>query len=246
MVTQEIERLKAVKRFENFDFALHNGLQGLLEIAADIYETPAAFITLIDDDDQFFKVSHGFQVLRMPRETSFCTHTILLHEPMIVCDALKDNRFANSPLVRDAPNIRFYAGAALSDYDGQNIGTLCVMDNKPKQISEDKKQLLPILAKQAIHLMELEINYNSISSKLRQSIQQNTALKEIAFIQSYEFRQPLGKIKGLIHTIKENHYRDLEGPLQMIEDAVNKLDKKIEEVEQSTELVRNKFIGGGE
>jgi len=140
--------------------------------------------------------------------------------------------------------IRCYAGAALSDYTGQNIGTLCVMDNKPKEISEGKKQLLIVLAKQAVHLMELELNYKFISERLDHTAQQNTALKEIAFIQSYEFRQPLGKIKGLIHTIKENHYRDLEEPLQMIEDAVNKLDKKIEEVEQSTELVRSGFIGG--
>jgi len=65
MVAGDVERIKAVKRFENFDFALHNGLQGLLEIAADIYETPAAFITLVDDEDQVFKVNHGFQVHTM-------------------------------------------------------------------------------------------------------------------------------------------------------------------------------------
>ncbi|MFI4954797.1 MAG: hypothetical protein ACHP9Y_02680, partial [Gammaproteobacteria bacterium] len=84
--------------------------------------------------------------------------------------------------------------------------------------------------RQAIHLMELEINYQGLNNRLERTVQQNTALKEIAFIQSYEFRQPLGKIKNLIHTIKENHYRDLEGPLQLIEDTINKLDEKSDEL----------------
>jgi GAF domain-containing protein len=242
MVATEVERIKSAKRFDKFDFALNNGLLGILHIAANLYEAPAAFITLLEEEKQIFKVNHGFDVSVMPRNTSFCTHTIMLHEPLVVSDALKDARFADIPLVKNEPNIRFYAGAALSGYDGQNIGTICVMDNKPKEVSDDKKKMLIFLAKQAIHLMELELNYRNINDKLDLAQHQNVALKEIAFIQSYEFRQPLGKIKGLIHTIRENHYKDLEGPIQLIEEAVNKLDKKIEEVEQSTEKVRRSMI----
>jgi GAF domain-containing protein len=242
MAHNEVERVMSVKRFEKFDFALHNGLRGILEIAADIYQTPVAFITLLNEEEQLFKVKHGFDVFTMPRDTSFCTHTILLHEPMIVCDALHDQRFAENPLVTNVPNIRFYAGAALSSYDGMNVGTLCVMDNKPKEVPADKRKLLLFLAKQAIHLMELEINYKRVNYMLEQAEEQNATLKEIAFIQSYEFRQPLAKVKGLINEIKTNNYKAPEEAIQTIADAVDQLDTKIEEVEIATELARNKFI----
>lgn len=243
MESQEIDRVKAVKRFEHFDFALSNAIHGVLRIAADTYETPAAFITLIGEDDQWFKVNHGFEVLKMPRDTSFCTHTILMREPLVVCDALQDKRFADNPLVTNFPNIRFYAGAALTDYQGQNIGTLCVMDGQPRTINEAKKQLLMILAKQAIHLMELELNYQKLNEKLRISEQQNAALKDIAFVQSFEFRKPLGKIAELVSSIKQQDNRYPEAPLLMIEALVNELDEKIDSIEQSTETARNAFVG---
>jgi GAF domain-containing protein len=242
MVTTEAARIQSVRRFDKFDFALNNGLRGILHIAADLYEAPAAFITLLEEEEQIFKVNHGFDVSAMPRETSFCTHTIMMHEPLVVSDALEDSRFASSPLVKNVPNIRFYAGAALKGYDGQNIGTICVMDNRPKEVSEDKKKMLLFLAKQAIHLMELEVSYKNVADKLDATHQQNAALKDIAFIQAYEFRHPLGKIKELINTIKESEYKELVGPIEQIEDAVNKLDERIEEVEKSTNEVRKSLM----
>jgi GAF domain-containing protein len=243
MDNQELERIKSVKRFEHFDFTLNNAIHGVLKIAADTYEAPAAFITLIGEDDQWFKVNHGFEVLKMPRETSFCTHTILMREPMVVSDALADDRFATNPLVVNTPNIRFYAGAALTDHQGQNIGTLCVMDAKPKVISEEKKQLLMILAKQAIHLMELEYNYQQLGERLNKAEQQNAALKDIAFIQSYEFRKPLGKIAELVSSIKAQDKDYPDGPLLMLESLVTEIGEKIDTIELSTEAARNAFIG---
>jgi GAF domain-containing protein len=243
METQELERIKAAKRFDKFDFALNNALHGILKIAADTCETPAAFITLIEENDQWFKVNHGFEVLRMPRDTSFCTHTILKHEPLVICDALQDIRFLDNPLVKNAPNIRFYAGSALTDYQGQNIGTLCVMDAQPKTISDEKKLLLQILAKQAIHLMEMELNYQALSEKLYSVEKQNAALKDIAFLQSYEFRNPLDKIAETIKAIKQQNGRYPEEQILMMESLVNELDKKIDSIEQSTEVARTAFIG---
>jgi GAF domain-containing protein len=241
MEARESERLKAVKRFDNFDFALNKAIQGILNIVADIYETPAAFVTLIDEQDQWFKVNHGFEVLNMPRSTSFCTHTIMLREPMVVCDALTDERFADNPFVKNAPNIRFYAGAALTDSNGQNIGTICVMDARPRTVPDEKKQYLTLLAKQTIHLMELELNYKLQSEKLQQTAQQNSALKDIAYIQSYEFRQPLHKIAELVTSIKQQDTRYPEAPLLMIESIVNELEEKINIVEESTEAARDAF-----
>ena len=221
---------------------MNNALHGILKIAADTYDTPAAFITLIEENDQWFKVNHGFEVLRMPRDTSFCTHTILKHEPLVICDAFEDDRFQDNPLVKNAPNIRFYAGSALTDYQGQNIGTLCVMDARPKTISDEKKLLLQIMAKQAIHLMEMEYNYEALSAKLQNSEKQNAALKDIAFLQSYEFRNPLDKIAEAVKALKQKD-GDAEDQLLMIESLINELDEKIDSIEHSTEVARTAFIG---
>ena len=242
MMDLEIARLNAVSRFQAFDFDLNMNLDGILKLAADIYETPVAFITLIDEHDQWFKIKRGFEVFRMPRATSFCTHTIMQHDALIVPDALQDERFTDNPLVRNVPNIRFYAGAPLATYDGNNIGTLCVMDVQTKEISENKKVLLGILAKQAIHLMELELTHKLLDEKMQQVEKQNKVLMDIAFIQSHEFRGPVASILGLMNIIKEEQYKSPKEHLMMMEEAVNMLDEKIHIVVKSTEVAKSAYI----
>jgi GAF domain-containing protein len=240
--SQEEERINAVRRFEQFDFDLSKNLQGILKLAADIYGTPVAFITLIDETTQWFKVTRGFEVQQMPRDTSFCTHTIMSNDVMVVNDAVKDARFADNPLVKNIPNIRFYAGAPLSTNEGLNIGTLCVMDTEAKEMPEHKREQLQILAQQAIHLMQLELTYKLLNEKMLQVEQQNTALQDIAFIQSHEFRGPLATIMGLMNIIKDEDYHQPKEYLLMMEDAVSKLDEKIHMVVRSTEMVQSIVI----
>lgn len=242
MENREMERINAVQRFQKFDFDLNSNIHSILKLAADIYESPAAFITLIDKDDQWFKVRHGFEVLTMPRDTSFCTHTILRHEPFVVDDAQADERFAENPFVKNPPNVRFYAGAALTTDDGYNIGTLCIMDARPKVVPEHKKQFLVILAKQAIHLMQLQLNYKLLNEKMEQIERQNTVLREIAFIQSHEFRGPLTTIMGLMNAIKDDNYEAPKEYLQMMEKSIEKLDEKIHMVVKSTEDAKDAYV----
>jgi GAF domain-containing protein len=242
MLRSEIQRLNAVKRFDNFEFDLNTNLQDILKLAADIYETPAAFITLIDEHTQWFKVNRGFEVSRMPRETSFCAHTIMQADTMVVEDTQKDTRFSDNPFTYNEPNIRFYAGASLTANDGDNIGTLCVMDVVPKEIQENKKRQLEILAKQAIYLMELELTYKLLSEKMQQIEVQNKALLEIAFVQSHDFRSPLASIMGLMNIIKEEKYESPKQYLIMMEEAVKKLDEKIHVVVKSTEVAKNAYM----
>lgn len=238
----EAERLNSVKRFQQFEFNLNKNLEGILRLATDIYETPVAFITLIDEQDQWFKVNRGFEVMKMPRVGSFCTEAIKEYDVMVVSDAFEDERFASNPLVANAPNIRFYAGAPLSTYEGHNIGTLCVMDNRKKEVTDDKKQLLDILAKQAIHLMELELTYKLLNEKMHQVELQNKALKDIAFIQSHEFRGPLSTLIGLMNMIKDENYASPKETLVIMEEYVAKLDEKIHKVVRSTEVARSLYM----
>ncbi|MCD6013071.1 MAG: sensory histidine kinase AtoS [Flavipsychrobacter sp.] len=237
----EAERLNSVKRFRDFNFNLNKNLDGILQLATEIYETPVAFITLIDDQEQIFVVNRGFEVAKMPRATSFCTEAIKQQEVMVVSDAFEDDRFADNPLVKNVPNIRFYAGAPLATYEGLNIGTLCVMDVNQKEVSETKKQLLDVLAKQAIHLMELELTYKLLNEKMNQVELQNKALKDIAFIQSHEFRGPLSTIMGLMNIIKDEDYASPKEHLVVMEGYIAKLDEKIIKVVQSTEVAKSLY-----
>jgi len=241
MKDTELTRLQAVDRFKAFDFDLNTNLDGILRLAADIYETPVAFITLIDEHDQWFKVKRGFEVFKMPRATSFCTRTIMQHDALVVEDAANDERFNDNPLVANVPHIRFYAGAPLSTYDGDNIGTLCVMDAQSKEVSENKKALLTILARQAIHLMELELTHKLLDEKMQQVEKQNAVLIDIAYIQSHEFRGPVASIMGLMNIIKEEKYSSPKEHLMMMEEAVNMLDEKVHKVVKSTEIAKGTY-----
>ena len=238
----EALRVSAVNRFKTFNFDLNKNLDGILKLATDIYETPVAFITLIDEHDQWFKVNRGFDVLKMPRATSFCTHTITQHDVMIVQDASTDARFTNNPLVKNVPNIRFYAGAPLASADGNNIGTLCVMDTEVKEVPENKKALLEILARQAIHLMELELTYKLLNEKMSQVERQNDVLMDITFIQSHEFRGPVASIMGLMNIIKQEQYESPKEYLLLMEEAVTNLDEKIHIVVKSTEMAKSAYV----
>jgi K+-sensing histidine kinase KdpD len=242
MKHKETKRLIAVKRFEQYDFDLNTNLQGLLKLASDIYETPVAFITLIDEKEQWFKARIGFEVQFMPRNTSFCTHAIMQEHTMVVSDALHDDRFTNNPMVNNAPNIRFYAGAPLCSNDGQNIGTLCVMDVTPKEMPEYKRQQLEILAKQAMHLMELQLTYNMLNEKMVQIERQNKAFLDIAFIQSHEFRSPVSAIMGLMNIIKEEDHESQKQYLDMMDEAIKKLDDKVRFVVKSTEIAMGAYV----
>ncbi len=239
VINDEQQRLVAVRRFEKFEFNLNKSLNGILQLAAYIYETPVAFITLIDEQHQLFKVNRGFDVIVMPRNTSFCTHAITQDSAMIVNDAFLDERFANNPLVLNAPNIRFYAGAPLATKDGLNVGTLCVMDTTAKQVSDDKKELLDVLAKQAINLMELEVMYTLLNEKVEQIEIRNKVLMNIANVQSHEFRAPLCNIMSIMELIKDDNYESSKEYMLMMEDAVKKLDEKIHLVVQSTEVAQS-------
>lgn len=240
MKYNEAERLVAVNRFHHFNFDLNKNLNNLLQLATEIYETPVAFLSLMDKNEQVFKVCYGFEVQLMPRNTSFCTHVVEQQVPMVVADAKTDSRFSGNPLVMHPPHIRFYAGAPLTTNDGFTIGTLCVMDVKDKVTTNNKKHQLHILAQQTMNLMELELTHKMLNEKMQQVAQQNKVLREIAFIQSHEFRGPLTSIMGLMNIIKDEE-DTLSQPyyLQLMEEAVKKLDEKIHVVVKSTEVAES-------
>lgn len=241
MLKHEQDRLQAVHRFTVPDFDLAAGMKGLLSLAATIFEAPVAFVTLLDAEEQWFVANHGFEVKRMPRATSFCTHAIGQNDPLIVPDAASDDRFRANPLIYNPPNVRFYAGAPLTTFDGHNVGTLCVMDVATREISDDKSAMLSILARQAIYLMELELTRKQLQEKMQDVELRNKSLMEIAFIQSHEFRGPLSTIIGFMQLIKDEGYKAERQYLELMEEAVTKLDEKIHLVVKSTKAINTVY-----
>ncbi|WP_181708767.1 GAF domain-containing protein [Chthonobacter rhizosphaerae] len=133
----EEQRLKVLRGLGVLYTSRNAAFDALCREAANRFDCPIALITLVDQDYQWFKAVCGLDVCGTPREHAFCTHAILSDQVMVVPDARSDARFRSNPLVTDPPNIVFYAGAPLLYGDGIRLGTLCVIDHKPRTMSAE-------------------------------------------------------------------------------------------------------------
>jgi GAF domain-containing protein len=227
-------RLNATKRYLKLDLNSKGKLDSIVMLASHITQSPVAFITLMDKEVQWMRSCHGYQVEQMPRDTSFCKHTIDQDDVFVVNDTFEDKAFAQYPVVNSNPAARFYAGAPLRSFDGHNVGTLCVLDIKPHEMTEDQIACLKALSKQVAAIMELDLGKSllektveEVEQKNREIELQNKQLRAIAQMQSHEFRGPLSSVMGLMNLIKHDDYTASKDYLIMMETAVNKLDEKI-------------------
>ncbi|AOY89655.1 diguanylate cyclase [Marinobacter salinus] len=132
-------------------------------MACKMFNVPIALVSLIDKNRQWFKSCQGLAVPETPRDISFCGHAILHSDLFIIEDTLHDDRFSDNPLVKEAPLIRFYAGAPLHSSDGYRLGTLCLIDRKPRAFSDEDQSLLRELA----DCVEREINLQAATEFYR-------------------------------------------------------------------------------
>lgn len=149
----EHERLAALRSLKLLDTEPEERFDRYTRIAAALFDVPVALVTLVDEDRQWFKSCVGTQECETSREVSFCAHALRCHDVMVVPDALADPRFADNPIVVGGPRIRFYAGAPLHIPGGHCIGTLCIIDHRPRQLTDHERTLLADLG----HLVEKEL-----------------------------------------------------------------------------------------
>jgi PAS domain S-box-containing protein len=142
----ETDRLSALKEYRLLDSLPEEQFDRLTKLASIICQTPIALISFVDNDRQWFKSKIGLQMNQTARDISFCQYTILGDDFFEVEDALADTRFSKSALVLGNPNIRFYAAYPLKDPQGYNLGSLCVIDQTPKKLSEYQKEALKTLS----------------------------------------------------------------------------------------------------
>lgn len=150
----ETERLSALREYHILDTDAEQSYDDIAALATYICQVPIALISLVDGGRQWFKSKMGMEQRETPREVAFCAHAILQREPFIVPDTRKDRRFSDNVLVTDEPHVRFYAGFPLINAEGLALGTLCVKDRKPRHLSPAQKQVMQILARQAMALVE--------------------------------------------------------------------------------------------
>jgi PAS domain S-box-containing protein len=150
----EAARLAALRSLEVLDTAAEGPFDELTALAASICRTPIALVSLVDECRQWFKSRVGWAATATPRDVSFCAHTILRRDLLIVPDASADARFADNPLVTSDPGIRFYAGAPLLTPEGHALGALCVIDRRPRELTAEQAQALRILSHQVVALLQ--------------------------------------------------------------------------------------------
>ena len=147
-------RLQSLRDLNVLDTAPEAEFDALVKVASMVCGVPISLISLVDADRQWFKADVGLGAVQTPRDVAFCAHAILGDQIFEVEDALQDERFAGSPLVQGAPDIRFYAGAPIMLANGARIGTLCVIDREPKKLTAIQREILQNLGVAASQALE--------------------------------------------------------------------------------------------
>jgi PAS domain S-box-containing protein len=168
LLSTEKDRLRALHTYHILDTAEESSFDNLVKLAAQIFCTPIAFISLLDENRQWLKSAIGVDEKEAPRAMSLCEHTISGKTVFEVCDMLNDSRFINFPAENSKLQARFYAGAPLIDEDGFALGSLCIMDILPRKLNDDQKDILINLAKDVmLHLTLRKKNQQNQENTVR-------------------------------------------------------------------------------
>ncbi len=208
------ERLASLYSYEILDTAREKPFDEIVALAAGICETPISVINLIDAERQWFKAEVGLGARETPLETSLCSHAILENAFVEISDTLSDPRMADNPLVCGDPGLRFYAGALLTADDGLPIGTLCVLDNRPRELTSLQRDALKVLARQVMSQLDLrralkraEMMRQEVDHRVKNSLQAVSSLTRLQAraLAPGEARDALDQVQRRIATVAALH-----------------------------------------
>lgn len=237
----ELDRLKSLERYQVIGPDATINFDDLTNLASQICGTPIALVTLIDQDTAWVKSAVGIEVTTMPRESVFCNQTI--RDNFLEIEDLRSNpQYLQNPFVLTTPSIRFYAGTALVNKAGYNLGTLCVLDYFPRRLTEAQENALKALGRQVIALLEsklardrLKKDFYELQRLSKQSLEQQvrmlhtariTSIGEMANGVAHEVNNPLSVIDHAIEKMNRHHAYD-EASIHMIQKAIHRITKII-------------------
>ncbi|WPP00553.1 ATP-binding protein [Pseudomonas sp. HR96] len=246
----EEHRALSLEHLEVLDSAAEQGFDDIVLLAQTLCQTPIALVSLVDRERQWFKARLGLDVCGTHRDLAFCAHAILApQEVLVVEDTLLDPRFAESPLVLGAPFIRFYAGAPIVSDAGLALGTVCVIDTRPRTLGAAERQGLHALARQTAALLQLrwlnrqreqqaEVLTEELEEAVAQTEQAQASLRHSRRVSS------LGMLTASIAHDFNNLLQALSASLQMVHmrarrplDVERFADTGLQAVEQGRQLV---------
>ena len=207
----EVERLLALDSYSVLDTLPEESYNDLTKIASIICNTPIALVTFIDEKRQFLKSRHGIEATETPREVAFCGHAINMpSELMMVEDARLDDRFSDNPFVTGDLQVVFYAGMPLVTNDGFALGTLCVIDHQPKELTPDQQSALKSLANQVVQLLELRKKNNLLLQTQQKLLSAAKEMEVFAYTASHDLKEPLRMVKSFMNLLEKKYADNLD------------------------------------
>ena len=256
----DVKRVDALKAYSILDTLPEKEFDDITYLASQICNTPISLISLIDDKRQWFKSHHGVDATETPRDIAFCAHAINEQDQMfIVNDSRKDVRFHDNPLVTGNPHVIFYAGMPLVSPDGFSLGTLCVIDHKPRKLDESQIKALKALSGQIGRLFELRKKTYQLEATVSELANQNKILEKFAGIAAHDIKSPLSNIVMMTDVFGEQYAGELDETgkelLKMIGSSSLKLTQLIDGIlnysrhsrllqSNKQQLCLNKLIAG--
>ncbi|HNP20075.1 MAG TPA: GAF domain-containing sensor histidine kinase [Fulvivirga sp.] len=223
----ESERIAALKRYNILDTPPEVAFEDIVKLASYICKTPISQVSLVDNNRLFYKANLGSDMTEGPREISFCPHAILADSFLEIEDASKDDRFFDNPLVTGEHHVRYYAGMPLKSSDGFNIGTLCVLDTKPRKLTNEQKEAIKKLARKVVSELELRLQYQILKEKEIELKKLNEFKDKLLSIISHDIRAPLNSIKATLQLLVNDQLTVLELKglnMQLTAQVTNTLD----------------------
>ncbi|HEU4496209.1 MAG TPA: ATP-binding protein [Flavobacterium sp.] len=192
----EKERIEALKRYSILNTLSEDQFNDVTRLVSYICQVPLAHVGFMDEKRLWFKSTVGFEAVEMSREDTFCQHTLMGTGLLEVPNALESELFKDDANVKGGLNVRFYAGYPLTTPDGYNIGTVCAFDTVPKELNEEQKNTLSLLAKHII--VQLELGKKNIELDKQTKIARQAVRAKDSFLanMSHEIRTPLNAIIG--------------------------------------------------
>ena len=229
----EEARLKELKSFKILDTLPDEDYDSITQLASEICGTKMSIVSLIDENRQWFKSKVNLNEPETHRKNAFCAHAILEpEEVMVVNDASSDKRFHDNPLVTDEPNIAFYAGVPLVTKSGYPLGTLCVLDDNPRHLSESQINSLRNLSRQVMRLLELRKSKLELEQAIEREREVNKDLENFASVAAHDLKNPLGNIIALAELLEseaKDRLSDQEMQyLDLIESSSSQLKQMID------------------